>query len=93
MGLARQRQVTSRRSGAYPPEDRLQKHAMVFCSAPGITGLARQMRLKPLPQAARHHKPLLVHSNLQFGRLRQKSHPLAQLKCQRALILKSLYWL
>ena len=70
-------QIAPRRAGAHPLQDRLQKQTIVFCRCSGIAELTWKMRPKPLPQDVRHHKPLLVHSNLYFGSLNEKSNPMA----------------
>ena len=69
-------QIAPRRAGAHPLQDRLQKQTVVFCRCSGIADLTWKVRLKPLPQDVRYHKPLLVHSNLHFGSLNQKSNPM-----------------
>jgi hypothetical protein len=68
-------QVTPGGPGANPPEHGLRKKPIVLRRCTRIAGFPWQIRLKSLPQPIRHHKPLLVHSNLHFGSLNQKSNP------------------
>lgn len=67
------RQVALGRSRPHPPEYRFQKQTVVLISCSSIAGFPRPVRFKPLPHPICHHKPLLVHSNLHFGSLNQKS--------------------
>jgi hypothetical protein len=79
-------QVTPGGPGANPPEHGLRKKPIVLRRCTRIAGFPWQIRLKSLPQPIRHHKPLLVHSNLHFGSFLENSARLAQcgaLPCDR----------
>jgi hypothetical protein len=57
-----------------PASRRLLKTDDCLLRDTSIADFTRKMRLKPLSQNVRHHKPLFAHSNLHFESLKQKSY-------------------
>jgi hypothetical protein len=80
----RRRQIAPRRPCPDSPKDCFQKQTVILRRGPRIAGLARQMLFKPLPEGICHHEPLIVHSNLHFGSLNQKSAQMGILIVHRA---------
>lgn len=65
------RQIAPGRSSSNAPKHCSKKEPVVLRRYTTIAGFPRQMRLKPVSQHFRHHKPLLVHSDRPFGTLNQ----------------------
>lgn len=67
------RKIPPGQSGSHPPENSLQEQTIVFARHTAVALLAGNMGFKTFPNLIRHHKPLLVHSDLPLGSLNQKS--------------------
>ena len=66
-------QIPPGQTGSHPPENGLQEQAIVLARHTAVALLAGKVGFKARLDTIRHHKPLLVHSNLPLGSLNQKS--------------------